>query len=359
MLRFLICGLLLLPATRVDGQAVISASDMPVPGDSLRFSTANPLTNAATYAASGPNYVWDFSLTPVAQGLDYYKRPGEVNPLLAFTIGNLDCYGYRIADSIPGISLLAQGIAINDVYNYFNMQGNPETYQAEAFSADISGFPVGAKYTIPDVLYSLPMTYGKYFTNDFYLRFGAPGVGSITQSGYRATEVDGWGTIRTPYYTSPVSCIRVRSEIVEIDSIMFNDISFGLPRTTIEYKWLVPGERFPALQVTVLSIAGFEVPAQVKYKDIYRPEFDTIVRNITKDQKDIFAYPNPAVDGWIRFELPDSWTTNYQIEFFDTRGRSVLFADNKRQLSLMNLARGYYIARVTSGKSTAYVKVVR
>lgn len=359
-MRRLICTIGLLSwLCNAHAQISITAADMPVPGDSLRYSNMNVFSALSLVGDGGENMTWNYDLSPVSQGMDTYKRPSQVSPFLALSLGNVNCYGYKVADSIPGLGLLLSGLTISDLYTFYNKENIPSCFAAEAFSAAIAGFPVGAAYTEPDVLYMFPLTYGREDSTGFELNMGAASFGSIMQKGYRKTRVDGWGTITTPYFTTPTPCIRVRSEIVEIDSVVLDSMAFGIPRTTVEYKWLVNGEHYPALFISTLSIAGFEVPLTARFRDKYRPELNTRVRNITVDKQDVFAYPNPASEGWVRFELPDAWTTNYYIEIFDAQGKSVMSAQNKRQFDVSMLPTGNYLVRITSGDATAYVKLLR
>lgn len=359
-MRRLIFSLCLLACgSLAHSQIAITAADMPVAGDSLRYSSTSIFSAFSLAADSGENMTWNYDFSPVSQGLDTYKKPAQVNPFLALSMGSLDCYGYKIADSIPGLGMLLSGITISDFYTFYNKENIPSCFAAEAFSASISGFPVGAAYTVPDVMFMFPLTYGREDSNSFELRMGAASFGSLTQKGYRKTRVDGWGTITTPYFTDPVPCIRVRSEIVEEDSVVMDSTAFGIPRTTVEYKWLVKGEHYPALVVSTLSLGGFEIPLTARYRDKYRPELNTRVRNITADKQDVFAYPNPAKEGWVRFELPDDWTKDFYIDLFDAQGKTVMSHQNKRQLDVSALPTGNYLVRIISGGSTAYIKLAR
>ncbi len=355
---FLVIPCLVFLITPAYSQISITADDMPVLGDSLRYSNMATMSLMTAAADSGWNITWNYDLKPTSQGLDTYKKPTQVNPLFALTINNPSCYGYKVADSIPGIGLIVPGITISNLYTFYGKEVTPPCFAAESFGATISGFPVGSNYIMPDALYMFPLNYDDNDSTEFLLKFGAPSFGSITQHGYRKTRVDGWGTITTPYFTTPTQCIRVRSEITEVDSIAMDSMSFGIPRTTIEYKWLVKGEHYPALWITALSFGGFELVTSAKYRDKYRPELNTRVRNITVDAKDVFAYPNPATDGWVRFEIPDTWK-DFAIELFDVQGKSVMAYSNKRQLDVSLLPTGNYIVRITSGESTAYIKLAR
>ncbi len=355
-LIILVCAFL--SANTAFSQITITANDMPVHGDSLRYSNISAMTAMAFTADSGADVNWDYTLTPTSQGIDNYKTPGEISPFLAFTMGNPSCYGYKIADSIPGIGLLVPGITISDMHTFFSKITTPACYAAEAFCASIAGIPVGATYTYPDAWYLFPLNYHDNDSTPFELNFGLASMGGMKQKGYRKTRVDGWGTITTPYFTTPVNCIRVRSELIEVDSISMDSLSFGIPRTTVDYKWLVNGEHYPALWISAISIGGFEIVTSARYRDRYRPELNTKVKNLTADKADVFAYPNPCTEGWVRFEIPNDWKS-YTIELFDVQGKSVAAYRNKRHLDVSLLPTGNYIARVTSGGSTAYIKIVR
>lgn len=344
------------------GQITITGSEMPVYRDTLRFSNASATDVLSWAADSGANKVWNYTLIPTSQGLDEYQRPGEVSPGL--TTGFLAsitadyAYGPKVADSIPGIGLIASGVTISNLHTYFNCYVTPPCLVAEAFSATVSGFPLGADYIQPDVWYKLPLTYGDSYNADFHLKFGSSLFGEIEQKGNRKTHVDGWGTITTPYFTTPTPCLRVRSQIDEIDSVTFSGQTFGIARTTIEYRWMVKGEHQPALMISALSIQDTEIVTTVRYKDRYRSEFSTSVKNTASATEQVTVFPNPATNGHVRFDMPASWK-QYYIELFDAQGRRVGSWANNNELDITHLAPGNYIARVTAGGTLSYVRLTR
>jgi hypothetical protein len=305
--------------------------------------------------------IWNYDLTPTSQGIDMYKRPSQLGPLISFTISNPSLYGYKIADSIPGISLVIPGITISNLHTFFDKMVTPRCYSAQAFADYVAGLALGANYIVPDAWYLFPLDYNDNDSTDFNLKFGAGAAFGMQQRGYRKTRVDGWGTITTPYFTTPAECIRVRSEITEVDSISLDSLSFGIPRTTIEYKWLVKGEHYPALWVTAISLGGLEVPLTMRYRDIYRPELNgggTGVAGPVSSDKGIIAYPNPAKDGKLNFDLPAAWKDFY-IEFFDVQGRLAGTFTNKRQVDIGHFPEGNYVARISTAGATSYIKIVR
>lgn len=352
MIRSILLVMALLCTCTAEAQISITESDMPVRGDKLRYSNATAA--GANFASDGgANKTWNYSLTATSQGIDEYKRPSEVNPLFGLTITNPTCYGYKIADSIPGIGLIASGITINNLHTFFSILSTPRCFAAEAFGATISGFPLGSMYTQPDAWYHFPLEYGDVDSTDFDLTFGAATFGSIQQKGYRKTTVDGWGTITTPYYTSPVSCIRVRSEINEIDSVSISGTTFGLPRTTIEYKYMTNVAHYPALWVTAISVGGAEINATTRY---YDPLPASVPTETTHYPEQVKAYPNPVQNGTVYFEIPAHWT-QYVIEVFDINGKNVGTAINSNKVDMSPWPAGTYIARISAGTATAYVTI--
>lgn len=355
-MRLLLSLALAAVAFSASAQITITPADVPMRGDTLRYSIASPSLLTSYAADSGANQSWNFDLVPTGQGIDSFRTPSEVSPLFAFTIPATYCYGHKTMDSIPGLSLLMSGISISNMHTFFSVMSGPSCYAAEAFGAFVAGIPLGSPYTIPDVIYNFPLAYGNNDSNAFDLKYGAPGIGYIRQFGYRLTRVDGWGTITTPYFTTPTPCIRVRSEIVETDSIVLDTMSFGLPRTTIEYKWLVKGEHYPAVTVSAISILGFELATSIRFKDAYRPEFNTKTKIIRSQDGTIFAYPNPATSS-VNFTIPQYWK-NYSISLFDVSSRLVASTVNNPTLDVAQLPAGTYAARITDGSALVFLKVV-
>lgn len=338
-------------ASTLSAQISIDASDMPVSGDTLRFSVANALTANINLYDSGANKTWVYnSLTPTTQSVAEYKTAAQVNPIYALTI-SLSAYGFKVADSfgMPGISL---PIAINDVYNFFSKKNNPSRFVTEAFAAKISGLPTAINYSDEDELYFFPLQYGDSTTSTFKLNMSIPTLGSIKQEGSRTTKVDGWGTITTPYFTTPVNCIRVRSVVDEIDSVQISSLpAMGIPRKTVEYKWLAKGEHYPVLWVTTNVVAGTETVTNVRYRDQYRP---LSVSNASTQSISVNLYPNPATDE-VNISIPTSWNT-YIIEVFDLSGKLIANQKNKDVLDVSKLSIGNYIVRVVSGNDIAFVQ---
>lgn len=337
-----------------NAQITITAADMPVNGDTLRWSSANPATANINTANTGANTTWDFSLlSPIVQGVDQYKLAAQVNIAYAITIAPT-AYGYKIGDNLPGLPAQLP-ITASNLYTFFNKKSNPSRYVAEGFAAEINSIPVPAAYSDEDEVYIFPLTFGNAQTNNtFKVKANIPSLGSFSQQGTRRTDVDGWGTIKTPYATTPVAVIRVRSEITEIDSIQFAGQTIGLPRETVEYTWLANGEHFPILQVTATKTGSTETVNNVRYRDTKR---SLAVKTIATNSA-LKVFPIPATGGQLNISIPFG-VTGFTTELFDASGKLVASGANNKTIDITNITSGQYMLRVISGSDRWYQKVER
>lgn len=337
------------------GQITITANDMPVAGDSLRYSSVSILGSNLNLSNTGANISWDFStLNPIGQGLDEYRSAVQINPLYALTIAP-NAYGYKVADSF-GVNGFSLPVSITNVYTFFSKKNNPSRFVAEAFAANIAGFPTPINYSDEDEWYFFPLQYDQKDTSTFRLSFSLPSIGSLTQVGTRTTFVDGWGTIRTPYLSTPTPCLRVRSEINEIDTIQFGTTNLPLPRRTVDYKWLVNGEHYPALWVTATIVGNNETVSVIRFRDQYRPSLS--VFQLLKAPGEIKVFPNPATNV-LRLTIPDSWSAGWTVEVFDVAGTLVHTAFSKDAIDVESWASGSYFVRASGGGELRYARFTK
>ncbi|MCD6011135.1 MAG: hypothetical protein K0Q79_997 [Flavipsychrobacter sp.] len=342
-----------------NAQITITAADMPVAGDILSYSIATPGTSSISLTDTGAGIAWDFSgLMPASQAADTYRTAFDVN--LAYALVGLTAYGYKVADASPIPIPIPGAPAIEQVYTFFEKRTGPNRYQAKAFAATIAGIPTPINYALPDVWYFFPLSYLNKDSSNFRLNITLPGFGGIKQQGVRRTRVDGWGTIVTPYFTTPVNCIRVRSVIQEVDSVQFASLpAIGIPRNTVEYKWLVNGEHYPALWVTASMLGpGGETVNSIRYRDNLQPPEDNAVPYVKPGIVTLKAYPNPVANGIVTIDVPVTWG-GYTIEVYDMQSKLVATFSNSKQLDIHTLPGGQYLARISSGASTGYAQIVK
>jgi hypothetical protein len=330
----------------------ITASDMPVSGDSLRYSYVSPVGSTIDISTTGANSTWNFStLVPVSQGLDSYKPALLVNA--AYGLISLNAYGYKVADSLPGASTLP--ISVSDLYTFFSKKNNPSRFVAEAFAAKIAGTPIPIVYSDEDEWYEFPLDYNDVDNSTFKLSYSFVGLGAFSQQGTRNTTVDGWGTITTPHFTTPVNCLRIRSVVDEIDTFKFQTTVMPIVRTTVDYKWLANGEHYPILWITTTVTAGNETVSAVRFRDHYRQSLG--VTNVARSIQELKAYPNPAYD-ITTLAIPQDWK-HYTVELFDAQGKLVMQSQNTPEINTAGISTGLYIVRVTSADNIGYVRLVK
>ncbi len=339
-------------------QIIITSNDLPVSGDTLRSTAILPVGVNLNLSNTGANINWDYSaLTPFSQSVDRYKTAAQVNPVYALTISPT-AFGYLVADSLSTANAPVQiPLAVTNIYTFFNRKNSPSRYIAEAFAASVSMLPVAANYSDEDEWYFLPLAFNDQHNSTFKLNVSVLSFGSLKIEGTRSTTVDGYGTIKTPFFTTGVPCIRVRSEVNEVDSFSAAGTTFGFPRKTVEYKWLTLGEHYPALWVVTDETTGTPVTSSARFRDNYRQG----LLSITEPQSSIQfleAYPVPAKGNKVYFKTPESWKA-FTVAVFDQSGKIVAHASSQNEIDIQGLAAGNYFGRIISGNHTGYIHFVK
>jgi hypothetical protein len=257
-----VIAFLLFSTTSLFCQIVITNDNMPVAGDTIRVSSSNML-NIPDPAVTGYDHLWDYSsLNPSSQTVLEYVAPSQTPPV----------YQLVFNSSVANLAAPIKGIDFLD----FNVTNTYEFYKANAFYFSRAGYamtfgivPVPLKYDLPEVLYKFPLSIESQpdsSTSELVISY--PGFGYFNQLKKRVNEVDGSGTLITPY--GSFNTIRLKSVIYERDSTYIDSMQMGFPiiRNIIEYKWLSPLFKVPLL--TIVS----EGP-------IYSIQYIDSVRNVT------------------------------------------------------------------------------
>lgn len=248
-------------------QPNITSSHMPKSGDTLRYSSALPTELPTGYESGGASSVWDFSaMQPQRQAINEYFSASKT-PYAFYFFGQI---GQKTADTIG-----AGPITLTNVFSFYT--NSSKVFKAEGIGYKYSGFPLASMYKDDDEIYQFPLNYGDKDTSTFNFLFSIPGnLFSLVQAGTRINTVDGWGTIKTPFkeYTN---CLRIKTFVDEIDTVISQLGKFALPRKTMVYKWLSTNERIPVMEVsgTVNATSGKFTATQVRYRDGYIAKLGT------------------------------------------------------------------------------------
>jgi hypothetical protein len=262
MKKLIAIGILTFAALKSDAQITILSSDIAAASDTVRYSETSSFINSNQ---SGPNQVWDYSnLIPLNQDIQSFYGPNQLPFTYRLQFASMT-YGFP-ESLLPNLGNLGTANLLTDPYTIVKKSASAYVYLGRG--ASVQGIPLSIVYTPNDTLYKFPMNYLDSFSGSYAGSAGFAALGSLVQIGSRKSLVDAWGTLKTPYGT--FDCIRIKSEVTEIDSITFGGTSFPLPNSRTEYRWFAKNQKIPVLEV--IEPATMFGAKTIRYKDIYRPE---------------------------------------------------------------------------------------
>jgi hypothetical protein len=141
---------------------------------------------------------------------------------------------------------------------------------------------------------------------------------------------DGWGALTTPY--GEFQTLRVKTDIVEYDSLYSDSLGIGIPvtRNITEYKWLANGYHEPVLLVSEEAFL-----ATATYMDSVRTIFVEVTEVEAKSDFDFSVYPNPCNNYLtVSYELQND--ADVEISVYSIYGNEV------KQITSTRQERGYY-----------------
>ncbi len=276
------CTLLLIGY--VNAQITINNSDMPSAGESVRTSITFDF-QSFDFEETGIDHSWDFSgLTSVIQRESDFVSVTQTPPVFwPFFLGSAN-----LATEIQELNAFPE-LPVDGGYQFY--QNTAVRFADVGLGILIDGLPLPLKYDNPDVLYRFPMTMGYSDTTFADLSVGFPDIGHLLIERERISEVDGWGTLHTPY--GSFETIRIKSMVAEYDSLYVDslDQGFAINRFYTEYKWLGKGHGLPLLAVTEDPVFG----SSITYIDSLRviPPGDFSATAISSSQIELEWQLNP------------------------------------------------------------------
>lgn len=328
-------------------QITILASDFPGKGDTVRYSSVPTLSN---YEATGTNFLWDYSaLVPQSQLLMNHMNVDSADALTQSLFGSFVIPKYRATYYLPARELplaLLSGfldLPVEEIYRFYRKTNDEMTVIGLSISA--MGFGIGKRADSIEIAYKYPMIYGQSYSSEGSVDLDLSAIAPFALKQYRTrtSEVDGWGTVKTPY--GSFSCLRIHHVINELDSIYldFGTGPFWFPINVPvihEYEWWAKDQNGPVLKVTASEIFGTLVPTQILYRDVFRLEL-----NVSSEDFELTSYrifPNPTHDVLNITGLPE----NNQIEIYSMSGRLLMRVQNTHKVDVSALDTGAYFIRV-------------
>lgn len=261
---------------------------MPVPGDTVRKSNT-VLVDTAVFQRNGPDQTWGFDdLTVMSQQVDTFVSVSETPSMYQFFFNNQFIYPDHKATVAQKLAQFSgiPGVTLTDTYLF--IKNTDEEIREVGYGVSLDGVSLPIQMQDIDTIYRFPLEYGDIDSAHAFLEVDVPDLGYLMMSKFRRNTVDGWGTLITPY--GEFQTLRVKTEIVEYDSVYSDSIGIGMPvtRNITEYKWLANGYPEPLLTV---SREGLVITAS--YIDSLRTSFLTVPENKPRDF-DFSIYPNPS-----------------------------------------------------------------
>lgn len=342
--------LMLLFAQLSQAQISISATDFPGKGDTVRYSNSNSFfTN---FTATGANFTWNFAnLGAQSQTLVKHLDPDQADVFTQSLFGSTVLPTYRATYYLPARELPLAAVSnivdlpIEEIYRFYRKNNQEMTVVGLSISA--GGFAVGKRADTIEIAYKFPMTFGQTYSSNGYvnLDFSAFAPFALKQYRQRTSEVDGWGTITTPYGT--FECLRIHHVIQELDSILV-DLGEGPQWTPIdiptinEYEWWTKDQKGPILKVKANEIFGFPVVNEIQFRDNFRPNLNVGLGENVSPQ--IQIYPNPSADF---FSINSAQEIAF-VDVFNPIGQLVLVSQQTQNINAKHLSQGTYFLKITA-----------
>jgi len=364
MRTFLIGMCLLISGIHVSAQITITSADMPQSGNMILTSSVTDQWNIDP-TVTGPNQVWDFSfLTPDFQDVDTFYSVSSTPLAYQFFFNNSilypDYFSQHALKPIPNGGGGPGGgpVSIEDAYNYFKVESG--AYIQTGFGASINNVPTSQQYSDRDFIYRFPMEYGNSDSGFASFLISIPTLGTFGQDINRVNEVDGWGTLITPF--GSFQTLRVKTTLNITDTIFVAQFGFGstfVRDEAYEYKWLALGGGTPMMQIDDFGGGGGPGanPLNITYQDSVR----IITGGPDPGLDQLTIFPNPMQDHLV-IELQGKSLNGFKPGLYNLEGRRMKVdfttQGNRIKMDRGQLANGVYFLHLTSPDQVGYVEKI-
>ncbi len=324
MKKIYLCFLILAAITaNANAQDTIRTQDMPGAGSTYTMSIGQSFTGIDV-VGSGPNYNWDFSqLGRTSQRVDTVLDPAQTDALLSYFFINIPLNSNRSNVAQKGGNFNLGTTGLDNVFNYY--YNSQSSFKQTGMGASVNGIPIPMAFSPHDKIYIFPLKFGDEDSTDYSYQVDLTTTLGLFYSvdKSRHNMVDGWGSLKTPFGT--FSAIRVKSVVIEQDSIFIDTFNLGLnlPEiTTIEYKWLSPGKGLPLLQINTTATNQI---SSILYQDsthtIGVDEIPSLIASAN-------VFPNPASEKlFVKYNLQHKG--NVQFQFYSAGGKLIFNVDEQ------------------------------
>lgn len=277
--------ILLLP-TCIFAQPTYQLSDYANPGDEFVVSRTNTGLQGFDFTQNGANQSWDFSdIELSSQNTTNILDPADTGYEAAFIIacildggGLFECpalWGELTDLGVQDVDTLSLGgLTFSNVVRLQRKATNTleETILALTFGLEGNSLPFPIIFEDIDTVYQFPLQYQDEHNSTALWSLDLTPVGlgfSFTRGFSRSYEVEGWGSLTTPFQEFP-NVLKIRTELNFIDTLVVGETVVPIPSQQVIYQWLDPDFGIPVFEATANVIAGNEIITGVAYIDSLR-----------------------------------------------------------------------------------------
>lgn len=342
-MKLLLFALLFFPVIAIS-QITLTSNDFANPDDTVRMSITMDLT--IDFSTTGANQTWDYSnLTPNSQELREFYSMTNASAFVNFVFGFFAPTNYQASYFLPNNDLPLDQVSgflpvpITDVFQF--SKKNNDSITSVGFAISVDGNEVPFKSDTIETRYKYPLTFNDSYSSRGYTNMDLNPVADVIWRQYRQreTNVDGWGSITTPFGT--FNAIRLRHTIDEVDSIRMDFFGTGNPMwipipvpTNYIYEWWTNGEKEPILRIKTTSVFGAEIVSSIEYRDNYVD----LTAGVEEKDLTLSIYPNP-VSSLLKI---DGLNGNSLYQIIGADGKSILLGETTGLISVETLAEGMY-----------------
>jgi hypothetical protein len=318
-----------------------------------------------TPSLTGAGITWDYSaLVPASQTIDTFLSVASTPIAYQLFFNDAILYpNYKATVAQSGASIPSNMyVTVTNVINYYLDEAS--NYESVGFGAGINSIPTSIKDDTIDVVYKFPMNYLNADSCHSSSTTNIPGLGYYLQTQYRVNQVEGWGTLKTPFGTFPT--LKVKTLIYTTDSIYVSAFGFGfkLPQPEqIQYKWLTNGEHVPVLQIN--ETAGAK-GRRYLYRDSTRNGLLGLgVADMKSSLNSVSLYPNPTSENaTVSYSLAGTSQVNIAVYSVDGRCISNVYVGQQSlgnhtvAINVLNLQAGIYLLKLEANGEQTVKKLV-
>jgi hypothetical protein len=249
-------------------QSIYTSENYASVGDVFYLTSATNLT--FNFENTSANHFWNFSgLTRLNQIKTQFQHPNETGTESPFVNKAKNTNLSETNNESRFIKQQNQSFEFKNINEYYNKSSSKLKKVATGFKLDsnFNQVPIFNVMEEADVIYKFPIKYNNKDECNSSFTVEIPNFYYQNKTTERFNEVDGWGSVTTPYGTFD-NALRMSTILIENDTTSIS--GKGLPReikTTREFKWFHPSKKHPVLMVTQLKVSYMWVTIKVLFLD--------------------------------------------------------------------------------------------